>query len=47
LAVLKGGAWAIAAAQRRPEVFAGVAVLSAGVVPGRITARTRAAGVRH
>ena len=40
-----GGAWAIAAAQRRPDVFTAVAAFSAGVVPRRLTAR--AAGVRH
>jgi enterochelin esterase-like enzyme len=45
--VSNGGAWAIAAAQRRPEVFAAVAAFSVGVVPGRITGRARAAGVRH
>jgi len=42
-----GGAWAVEAAQRRPEVFAAVAVFSVGVVPGRITGRARVAGVRH
>jgi enterochelin esterase-like enzyme len=42
-----GGAWAVAAAQRRPEVFAGVAAFSVGVVPQRIGAKARAAGVRH
>jgi enterochelin esterase-like enzyme len=42
-----GGAWAIGAAQRRPEVFAAVAAFSVGVVPHRITSRARAAGVRH
>jgi enterochelin esterase-like enzyme len=42
-----GGDWAIAAAQRRPEVFAAVAAFSVGVVPHRITSRARAAGVRH
>jgi len=40
-----GAAWAIAAAQRRPDVFATVAAFSAGVVPGRLAGR--AAGVRH
>src|SRR5580693_8341656 len=35
-----GAAWAIAAAQRRPEVFGGVAAFSAGIVP-----RLRRAGV--
>jgi enterochelin esterase-like enzyme len=42
-----GGAWAVAAAQRRPEVFSAVAAFSVGVVPQRITGRARAAGVRH
>ena len=40
-----GGAWAIAAGQRRPDVFTAVAAFSAGVVPQRLTAR--AARVRH
>jgi enterochelin esterase-like enzyme len=42
-----GGVWAVAAAQRRPELFAGVAAFSVGVVPHRVAARARAAGVRH
>jgi enterochelin esterase-like enzyme len=42
-----GGAWAMAAAQRRPEVFAAVAAFSVGVVPRRISGRARAGGVRH
>jgi enterochelin esterase-like enzyme len=42
-----GAAWAIAAAQRRPDVFATVAAFSAGVVPRRITGAARRAGVRH
>jgi enterochelin esterase-like enzyme len=42
-----GGAWAIAAAQRRPDVFTSVAAFSAGVVPRQIAGRARAAGVRH
>jgi enterochelin esterase-like enzyme len=42
-----GGAWAVAAAQRRPEVFTAVAAFSVGVVPDRITGKARAAGVRH
>jgi enterochelin esterase-like enzyme len=42
-----GGAWAIAAAQRRPDVFTTVAALSAGVVPHRLTSKARAARVRH
>jgi enterochelin esterase-like enzyme len=40
-----GAAWAIAAAQRRPDVFGTVAAFSAGVVPGRLA--SGAAGVRH
>jgi enterochelin esterase-like enzyme len=40
-----GAAWAIAAGQRRPDVFGGVAALSAGVVPGRIAGGSRP--VRH
>jgi enterochelin esterase-like enzyme len=42
-----GGAWAIAAAQRRPDVFPAVAAFSVGVVPQRLTSRARAARVRH
>ena len=42
-----GGAWAIAAAQRRPDVFTAVAAFSAGVVPRQIAGRARAARVRH
>ena len=34
-----GAAWAIVAAQRRPEVFGGVAAFSAGVVPQRVMSR--------
>lgn len=40
-----GAAWAIAAAQRRPDVFGGVAALSAGVVPRRVAGESR--DVRH
>jgi enterochelin esterase-like enzyme len=40
-----GAAWAIAAGQRRPDVFGGVAALSAGVVPSRIARASRQ--VRH
>jgi len=40
-----GAAWAIAAAQRRPEVFGGVAGFSAGIVPRRVAGPAR--GVRH
>jgi enterochelin esterase-like enzyme len=42
-----GGAWAIAAAQRRPDVFTAVAAFSTGLAPHQITARARAARVRH
>ncbi len=42
-----GGAWAIAAAQRHPDVFGAVAAFSAGVVPHQITRSARAARVRH
>jgi enterochelin esterase-like enzyme len=42
-----GGAWAIGAAQRRPDVFTAVAAFSVGVVPRQITGRARAAHVRH
>jgi enterochelin esterase-like enzyme len=40
-----GAAWAIGAARRRPDVFGGVAGLSAGMVPKRVPAQSR--GVRH
>jgi enterochelin esterase-like enzyme len=42
-----GGVWAIAAAQRRPDVFTAVAAFSAGVVPRQIAGRARAARIRH
>jgi enterochelin esterase-like enzyme len=42
-----GAAWAIAAAQRRPELIGAVAALSAGAVPRRISGAARAARVRH
>jgi enterochelin esterase-like enzyme len=42
-----GAAWAIGAAQRRPELIGAVAGLSAGVVPHRISGAARAARVRH
>ena len=42
-----GGAWAVAAAQRRPDVFTGVAAFSVGVVPSRLSCGARTAGVRH
>ncbi len=40
-----GAVWAIGAAQRRPDVFGGVAGLSPGVVPRRVARASR--GVRH
>lgn len=40
-----GAAWAIAAGQRRPDVFGGVAALSAGVIPHRVARGSRQ--VRH
>ena len=40
-----GAAWAIGAAQRRPDVFGGVAALSAGIVPKRVVRASH--GVRH
>ena len=40
-----GAAWAIGAAQRRPDVFGGVAGLSAGKVPKRVASASR--DVRH
>jgi enterochelin esterase-like enzyme len=40
-----GAVWAIAAGQRRPDVFGGVAALSAGMVPSRIAGRSQP--VRH
>jgi len=40
-----GAAWAIGAAQRRPDVFGGVAGLSAGKVPKRVAGASR--DVRH
>jgi enterochelin esterase-like enzyme len=42
-----GGDWAVAAAQRRPEVFTAVAAFSVGGVASRITDKARAAAVRH
>jgi enterochelin esterase-like enzyme len=42
-----GGAWAVAAAQRRPDMFAQVAAFSVGMVPRRITGKARATGGRH
>jgi enterochelin esterase-like enzyme len=42
-----GGAWAIAAAQRRPDVLGAVAALSSGVVPQEISRDARSARIRH
>jgi predicted esterase len=42
-----GAVWAIAAGQRHPDVFGGVAAFSAGNVPRRISGRARSAGIRH
>jgi enterochelin esterase-like enzyme len=42
-----GAAWAIAAAQRQPDIFKGVAAFSAGVVPSRLARGARAERVRH
>jgi enterochelin esterase-like enzyme len=40
-----GAVWAIAAGQRRPDMFGQVAALSAGMPPRRVAARSRQ--VRH
>ena len=42
-----GAAWAIAAAQRRPDLIGAVAAFSVGVVPQRISGAARSAGLRH
>src|SRR5262249_55496707 len=42
-----GAGWAIAAAQRRPDVFGAVAGFSAGLVPQRISRAARSARIRH
>ncbi|HJY72580.1 MAG TPA: alpha/beta hydrolase-fold protein, partial [Streptosporangiaceae bacterium] len=42
-----GAAWAIGAAQRRPDLIGAVAAFSAGVAPRRISGAARSAGVRH
>jgi enterochelin esterase-like enzyme len=42
-----GGAWAIAAAQRRADVFSKVAAFSVGVVPRQLSRQARTARVRH
>jgi enterochelin esterase-like enzyme len=42
-----GAVWAIAAAQRNPDLIGAVAAFSAGVVPQRISGAARSARVRH
>jgi enterochelin esterase-like enzyme len=42
-----GAVWAIAAAQRHPDLIGAVAALSAGMVPQRISGAARSAGIRH
>jgi enterochelin esterase-like enzyme len=42
-----GASWAIAAGQRRPDLFGGVAAFSAGHVPRRISGQARSARIRH
>ncbi len=42
-----GGAWAIAAAQRRPDLFTAVAALSVGMAPRQLTRQARTTRVRH
>jgi enterochelin esterase-like enzyme len=42
-----GAVWAIAAAQRRPDVFAAVAAFSAGMALRQIRSEARTARVRH
>jgi hypothetical protein len=42
-----GDAWAIAAAQRRPDLLTAVAAFSSGVVPQRISREARSARIRH
>jgi enterochelin esterase-like enzyme len=42
-----GAVWAIAAAQRHPDLIGAVAAFSAGVVPQRISGAARSARVRH
>ena len=44
---LRQAAWAIAAAQRRPDLLGAVAAFSVGVVPRQISGACRAARVRH
>jgi enterochelin esterase-like enzyme len=42
-----GASWAIAAGQRHPDLFGGVAAFSAGWVPRRISGQARSARIRH
>jgi enterochelin esterase-like enzyme len=42
-----GGTWAIAAAQRRPDLFGAVAAFSSGRVPQQISREARSARIRH
>jgi enterochelin esterase-like enzyme len=42
-----GAAWAIGAGLRCPDIFAGVAAFSAGVIPRQLTGKARAARIRH
>ena len=42
-----GAVWAIAAAQRCPDLIGSVAAFSVGVVPRRISGAARSAGIRH
>jgi enterochelin esterase-like enzyme len=42
-----GAVWAIASAQRRPDVFAAATAFSAGLAPRQIRREARAARVRH
>jgi enterochelin esterase-like enzyme len=42
-----GAAWAIAAAQQRPDLLGAVAAFSVGVVPRQISGVSRSARVRH
>ncbi len=42
-----GGAWAVAAAQRRPDVFTAVAAFSVGMVPRQLNRQACAVLVRH
>jgi enterochelin esterase-like enzyme len=42
-----GGAWTIAAAQRRPDLFTAVAALSVGMVPRQLSRQARTTRVRR